>query len=416
LIEDFPREIRAPRAKKWRLRDREKMGELSSMSLVSQQRSPQGAQSANFNAYPWWCPRFWHGMRLGDWLDLAQRNRFRIHPLRWGMALTTTGFAVFNSTCAALQRWRYGNAIAEAPIEHPPLFILGHWRSGTTYLHELLSLDERFCSPNSYECFAPTHFLLTEWWVTRWFWWMVPNRRPMDNMAAGWLRPQEDEFALCTLGVPTPYLRMAFPNDPPPYLEFLDMEGVPEPERNRWKETLLYFAKAVTYLRNKPIVFKSPPHTGRIATLLEIFPEARFVHIARDPYELFASTLRLWKALDDVQGFQIAGDEGREAYVFAAFERMYRGYERQRHLVPPGRLHEIRYEDLTADPVEEMRTIYARLGLGDFEEIRPRLEEYLQDHADYQRNRHALSPAIREEIDRRWSGYMARFGYAPSRG
>jgi hypothetical protein len=355
-------------------------------------------------------------MRLGDWLDLASRNRFRIHPLRWGMAFTTTGFAVFNSTCALLQRWRYAKAIAETPIEQPPLFILGHWRSGTTYLHELLSLDDRFCSPNSYECFAPTHFLLTEGWVTRWFWWMVPNRRPMDNMEAGWLKPQEDEFALCTLGLPTPYLRMAFPKEPPPFLEYLDMEEVPEPERARWKETLRHFAQALTYLRQKPIVFKSPPHTGRIATLLEAFPDARFIHISRDPYELFASTVRLWKALDDVQGFQFGTDESRKDYVFAAFERMYRGYQRQRDLVPAGRLHEIRYEDLVADPVEEMRTIYERLDLGDFELIQPRLEEYLKDHADYQRNQHALSPEIREEIDCRWSGYLERFGYAPSRG
>jgi hypothetical protein len=355
-------------------------------------------------------------MRLGDWLDLASRNRFRFHLLRWPMALTTTGFAVFNSTCAALQRWRYEQAIEETEIVNPPLFILGHWRSGTTYLHELLSLDERFCSPNSYECFAPTHFLMTEGWVTRWFWWLVPNRRPMDNMEAGWLRPQEDEFALCTLGAPTPYLRMAFPNDPPPFLEYLDMEGVPEEDRRRWKETLLHFAKAITYLRGKPIVFKSPPHTGRIQTLLEAFPEARFVHIARNPYELFSSTLRLWKSLDEVQGFQFPNNHGREEYVFAAFERMYRGYERQRHLVPPGRLHEIRYEELVADPVEEMRTIYERLDLGEFETVRPRLEEYVKDHQDYQRNQHQLAPAIRDEIDRRWSHYQERFGYAPSTG
>jgi hypothetical protein len=55
--------------------------------------------------------------------------------------------------------------------------------------------------------------------------WLIPKQRPMDNMAAGWDRPQEDEFALLTLGAPTPYERMAFPNDEPPYGEFLDMRG-----------------------------------------------------------------------------------------------------------------------------------------------------------------------------------------------
>jgi hypothetical protein len=71
---------------------------------------------------------------------------------------------------------------------------------------------------------------------------------------------------------------------------------------------------------------------------------------------------------------------------------------------------------LTADPVEEMRTIYERLDLGDFEIVRPRLEEYVKDHQDYQRNQHQLAPELREEIDRRWSHYLERFGYAPTTG
>ncbi len=43
----------------------------------------------------------------------------------------------------------------------------------------------------------------------------------MDNMAAGWNRPQEDEFAVLALGAPTPYSRMAFPNDPAEYSALL---------------------------------------------------------------------------------------------------------------------------------------------------------------------------------------------------
>lgn len=328
------------------------------------------------------------------------------------MAATITSFSVFNSVCALLQRWFHGQAIEATEIVEPPIFILGHWRSGTTYLHELLSLDERFCSPNTYQCFAPTHFVVTERWVTRWLWWLMPSRRPMDNMEAGWRRPQEDEFALGNLGTPTPYLRMAFPNNqPPPYMNYLNMEGVPPEEREAWKASLLDFARAITKVQGKPIVFKSPPHTGRIATLLEIFPQARFVHIARHPYELFASTLRLWKSLDRVQALQSFKDEGREEYVFECFERMYRGYESQRDQIPPGRLHELRYEDLVANPVEEMQALYDRLGLGEFESVRPRLEEYLKDHEDYRRNLHELPARTKDEIHRRWASYFARYGY-----
>ena len=112
------------------------------------------------------------------------------------------------------------------------MFIIGHWRSGTTYLHELMSLDARFFSPTTYQCFAPHHFLVSQWLIARYLGFLMPKQRPMDNMAAGWDRPQEDEFALLTLGAPTPYLRMAFPNDPPPYGEFLNMQGC-DPEDQR---------------------------------------------------------------------------------------------------------------------------------------------------------------------------------------
>src|SRR5207244_9423156 len=144
--------------------------------------------------------------------------------------------------------------VAETEIREPPIFIVGHWRSGTTYLHELMVLDDRFAYPTTYECFAPNHFLLTEWLATHLAWWAVPAQRPMDNMAAGWECPQEDEFALCNMGLPSPYLRCAFPNDPPEAAEYLDMQGVPAAEQERWKAGLVGFVMALTFKKQKRLV------------------------------------------------------------------------------------------------------------------------------------------------------------------
>ena len=132
-----------------------------------------------------------------------------------------------------------GRAIARTEIDEPPLFVIGHWRSGTTMLHEMMVLDERFAYPTTYECFAPNHFLLTGALLPKLIWFLLPSKRPMDNMAVSFDHPQEDEFALLSMGAPTPFMRMAFPNDPPPYMEFLDMEGVDERDLVRWKETLM---------------------------------------------------------------------------------------------------------------------------------------------------------------------------------
>ena len=89
--------------------------------------------------------------------------------------------------------------------------MIGHWRSGTTLLHELLVRDPRHTYPDTYACFAPNHFLVSGWWMKPCLKVLLPSQRPIDNMPAGWDHPQEDEFALCNMGVPSPYLTIIFP-------------------------------------------------------------------------------------------------------------------------------------------------------------------------------------------------------------
>ena len=77
------------------------------------------------------------------------------------MAATVSGVSVINSAFSGAQHLVFGRTIAETKIEHPPVFIIGHWRSGTTYLHQLMVMDKRFAYPNTYDCMAPSHTLLT---------------------------------------------------------------------------------------------------------------------------------------------------------------------------------------------------------------------------------------------------------------
>lgn len=339
------------------------------------------------------------------------RNLTHIHPIRWPMAFLITLITPFNSVMGAFQSWIYGKRIEETVIAEPPVFIIGHWRSGTTYLHELMALDPRFGSPNTYQCMAPMHCIITERFITKMFAWVVPKQRPMDNMAAGWKRPQEDEFALLALAAPTPYLKMAFPNDPPPYMNFLDMQGVSESELTHFEKALTYFAKLITYKKEKRLLLKSPPHTGRVETLSRLFPGAKFIHITRDPYSIFSSTQKLWESLEDVQSLQRPHHRGLDEYVYTAFERMYGGFEAQRAKLPENAIVDIRYEDLVRDPVEHVRAIYDRLGLGDFEPLRAPLIAFVGEQKDYQTNRHDLDPDLKANIRQRWSGYFERYGY-----
>jgi omega-hydroxy-beta-dihydromenaquinone-9 sulfotransferase len=214
------------------------------------------------------------------------------------------------------------------------------------------------------------------------------------------------------LGQPSPYRQIAFPNDPPVDLEYLDFVGVSEEDRRRWQNTLRWFFKSVAFRSpNKRIVLKSPEHLGRVAVLQEMFPDARFVHIVRDPYKVFPSTVKLWKSLYKFQAYQTPKHEGLEEYVFNCFERMYRQFEQDRGLVDSNRFHEIRYEDLVADPTGELETLYAKLNLGDFERVRAKLNVYLQENKDYQTNKFQIDEALRSEIDRRWGHWMRPYGY-----
>jgi hypothetical protein len=358
-----------------------------------------------------WMPRFWEGCDFLAWLRLLCHNRFAVGLRYVYIAVVITFVSACHTVLRLIQDALYAERVRRTPLPQAPLFILGHWRTGTTLLHELLILDERHSFPTTYECLEPNHFLLTEWLFSRLFSFLMPSRRPMDNMAAGWDRPQEDEFALCMMGQPSPYLTIAFPNRPPQDQEALDLEGLTPLKRAAWKRAFLLLLRRITVRNPKRLILKSPTHTCRIRTLLELFPDARFVHIVRDPYVVFPSTVNLWKTLYETHGLQKPTFAGLEEHVYTTFTHMYQKLEEGRKLVNPSHFYELRYEELVKDPLGEMGKLYDHLGLGGFDEVRPRLEEYLATNRDYRTNRYEMAPELRAEITRRWGDVISRYEY-----
>jgi omega-hydroxy-beta-dihydromenaquinone-9 sulfotransferase len=360
---------------------------------------------------PEWAPRLWEGADFFAWLKLLARNRFAVHPAYWYIAAVVTAVSFGHTLLRLVQGAVYGRAIRATPLAGPPIFIIGHWRTGTTLLHELMIRDERFGFPTTYECLDPSHFLLTERLFTRIFRFLLPSRRPMDNMQVGFDRPQEDEFALCLLGAGSPYDMIAFPNRPPSGQEFLDLADVAPRRLRRWKRTFKTLLRAITYKSGKRLVLKSPPHTARIPLLAAMFPGALFVHIVRDPYVVFPSTLNLWRTLFERHGLQRPNFAGLEEYVLQTYVHVHERLEEGRRLLAPEQFYELRYEDLVRDPVAEMRRLYEHFGLGGFEAYLPRLEEYLASVKGYETNRYELTPAQREAVTRRWGAIARQYGY-----
>jgi hypothetical protein len=358
-----------------------------------------------------WAPRMWEGADFFAWLRLCARNRFAFGPAHLPLAGVISSVTFWHSVLRWLQHDRFGRDIARTRIAHAPVFILGHWRSGTTLLHELLMCDPRHNSPNTYQCFEPNHFLLTEAFVRKYLHFLAPKRRPMDNMAAGWDRPQEDEFALCMMGQPSPYLTIAFPNQPPAHPEYLDFVGVDARARQAWQRALVGFLRRLTFKDPRRLILKSPPHTARIRVLLEAFPDARFVHIVRNPYILYPSTLNLWKSLYRKQGMQTPNYVGLEEYVLNTFTRMYERFEADRHLIPAGRFYELRYEDLVQQPLAQLTQVYQQLELGTLPTTA--VQTYLDAQKNYETNRYDLDAAMTATVGQRWAAIIERYGYAP---
>lgn len=352
-------------------------------------------------------------MRIKAFWRLLSDGHFAVHPTRLAMAAIVSGIAPINDLLGGTQRLIHGRRIDNTELAGPPVFIVGHWRSGTTLLHELMVKDDAWGYPTSFQCFAPHHFLFTEWQFNMFGNWLLPSKRPMDNMAAGWQLPQEDEFALLVMGLPSPYRRMAFPAQEPPDMNYLDWTDISPQQHRVWVDGLHRFLQTVTYKCKRPLVLKSPTHTGRIAVLAEAYPNAKFIHITRDPRSIFPSTCRLWKSLDVSQRFGPHSNEHLEEYVLECHERMYRAFFNGRNAVSPDQIIDIRYEDLVADPVMQMENIYQSLALGDFEQnLRPQLERWAESqHQSYRTNQHSLSSKHEAQLKERWSEYFERYGY-----
>src|SRR5215213_3031424 len=349
-----------------------------------------------------------YGLALDEYLALLRRHRFAVDapylPRAAFMGLSCT----LTSLIRAYEDRRYGPELADIEVREP-LFVLGHWRSGTTHLHNLLAQDKQFAHPNVWRVLNPHTFLTTERYsgIVKL---AAPKTRLIDRMDLDAGVPFEDEFATCGT-LCSPFLSGVFPKATEHYDRYLTFRGVPEEEVARWEKSLMLFYKKMTWNLGRPLVLKSPPHTGRIRLLLEMFPDARFVHIHRDPYAVFRS-LKAKLQIDKSSTLQASGSPAPDARIIRRYRTMYDSFFEERHLIPEGRFHELGFEELEKDPVGVVRRIYERLDIPGFEEFEPSLKRYVASVSGYRKNEYPeLSTRLREKIAHAWERSFEEWGY-----
>ena len=117
----------------------------------------------------------------------------------------------------------------------------------------------------------------------------------MDNIPFDVDAPQEEEFCLCNACMHSPYLWIYFPRASEGlFQKYILFEGVSETEFEEWKrEYIETVKKAAFHMGGKRLVLKNPVNTARVEAVLRVFPRAKFIHIYRNPYVVFRSTVRL---------------------------------------------------------------------------------------------------------------------------
>ncbi len=300
-------------------------------------------------------------------------------------------------------------------IKNDPVFIVGHWRSGTTHLHNLLCQDERLGFVTTYQSVFPDTLLagLGRFIFGGFTRLLIPGTRKGDNVKLDTANPQEEEFAL---GDKTPvcfYYFWMFPKNIRNYYDrFIRFRGIPDLQLQSWKNDYkLLIKKALKNTGRVQFLSKNPPNTARIKVLLETFPGAKFIHIHRNPVEVFLSTRHFYsKMLPYLQLHSITQEE-IDSHIFDIYKKLMNDFLEQKTLIPADNFVEIAFDDLEKDPINNLKNIYEKLDLPGFEDALPAFSNYRQSMESYEKNKHAISRDLLEKIRYEWGFAMKHFNY-----
>lgn len=330
-------------------------------------------------------------------------------------ALVTLLINIINWPFRTYEKLFINKKYSRSAIEEDPIFIIGHWRSGTTHLHNILCQDPQMAYTTTFQSVFPDTLFnkagrfLFEGFARI----LIPGTRKGDNVTLGMKLPQEEEFAL---GDKTPvsfYYFWMFPRSLKKFYErFIRFRDIEESVINSWKNDYkLLISKALKNTERKRFLSKNPPNTARIKVLLEMFPNARFIHIHRNPIEVFLSTRNFFdKMLPHLQ-LQTIDATALEEHVFQLYKDLMKDYLEQRDLIPEGHLAELSFESLENDPKVSIRNLYKDLDLSGYDQCEPFFEAYLNKMKSYQKNKHHISEKLLEKIQTEWSFAIKEWAY-----
>jgi hypothetical protein len=306
--------------------------------------------------------------------------------------------------------------VRNVPIDRP-IIVAGLPRSGTTYLLNLLSADQRLRSLPWWEAIAP-----------------IPD--PRDPAVTGqpdprWTRAQEGWLQQDAM---LPHLKAMHEFSPDHVSEDVEFQAIDFSSYliewlarvPRWRDAYLardqtstyaYLKKAmqaVTFLKGpNRWVTKCPQHMEQLPIVHKVFPDATIVITHRDPVASIQSAITMSCYAARVLRKRV-DPKGDAEYWIDRYERLLRRCVRDRDTLPESRVLDVSFQELMTDSDSVLKQIYAKAdlpltsealrGLHDFQTSHPR-GKYGQVQYNVRRD-FGLQP---EAIRARFKFYMDRF-------
>ena len=310
-----------------------------------------------------------------------------------------------------LQFLLFSSKIRKTKIIKPPVFIVGHYRSGTTFLHKIMACDERFGFLKIYDMVCPHSNLLFGKTLQRILQYLIDTLKIktafFNNVIPQLSEPtEEDRYMISRGSAFSPYWGFVFPKTG--WLNF----SYGRNDRQfllRWKEEYIFTLKFITSKNaGKQLILKNPPNTERIDLLLEMFPDAKFIYISRNPIHVFYSMRNMWKkAIMKNYCLQDLTEQELENLIIDHFNHLLQEFEKQSKLIPEKNLTVIQYEALEANPYESIKKIYTTLELPDFEAASENIRKQLQIESGYKKFNHPFNKETTERISEKWAQIMS---------
>jgi hypothetical protein len=329
---------------------------------------------------------------------LEMQRSYIIEPKYRRKFLLTKGVAGIFEFFNLIEQIAWQKRINNYKPEVPPVFIIGFWRSGTTLLHNLLCRDPESAYTTTFQTVFPNLFLTQSWWLKPLTNYMLPAQRPYDNVSMDMDYPQEEDFGMMNIQSSTVYKFFLFPADFDRIVnEELFTQNLSPDKLNRWKEAYVnMMAKAVFNTGGKRYIGKNPCHIPRMGLLREMFPDAKFIFIHRNPYLVIESLYRFVLSIfPGVQLQDVPKNFSRENIAWF-YKKVMQAYLKDRKLIPPGNLIELCMDDFLKDIHGNMKKIYSSFGLGDFGRVSGAMQNYLDENP---RPEHIAEPPTQETID-----------------